>query len=338
MCRGKKGQKCKCQEKVENPTANFLPAYKKACQENGINPSNSIVTKVEEIINGGGDLNEIIVNDKLGEFGARALATALRLSTKEGKGMPILKSLRILEGELGDEGVRNLVKFIIETNNSSLKLIEFLNCDIGPLGCEFISRIFEPSLPCNMEILTLDYNNFGNEGLSNLVTYLPLNSTLTHLSLAYCGIDEFGIKYLGDLITKSTTLEKLILMGNPIKDEGVENLCSFLKDNSNIEEVNINNVEFGQSEDTVNKLIYLLENNKNIVMYQCKYNFITEKNFENIVNTLKDPKNEHIYQFNVDEKYPKELFEIYYKALKGRKYKKRKKGKGKGKGKNSKKK
>ena len=86
--------------------------------------------------------------------------------------MPILKFLRIWEGELGDEGVRDIVNFIIQTNNSSVKLIEFLNGNIGPLGCEFISRIFEPNLPCTMKILTLDYNNFGNEGLSNLLIYL----------------------------------------------------------------------------------------------------------------------------------------------------------------------
>ena len=64
-----------------------------------------------------------------------------------------------------------------------------------------------------------------------------------------------------------------------------------------------------------------------IVMVQCKFNFITVKNFETIVKTLKDPKNKHIYQFNVDEKYPKELFDAYFKALKGRKYKKRRKKK-----------
>ena len=129
-----------------------------------------MVTKVEEIINEGDDLNEIIINEKLGEFGAKALAIALHCLIKGEKGMPLLKSLRILEGELGDEGVRNLTKAIIETNNSSIKLIEFLNCNIGPLGCEFISRIFEPSLPCSIEILNLDYNNFGNGGLSNLLT------------------------------------------------------------------------------------------------------------------------------------------------------------------------
>ena len=132
-------------------------------------------------------------------------------------------------------------------------------------------------MPCSLETLTLDYNTFGNEGLNNLVKYLPLNSTLKNLSLAYCDINEKGVQYLGDLITKSPSLEKLILMGNPIKDEGVSDLCSFLKDNQNIEEVNINNVEFGLSEDTINKLIYLVENNKNIVIYQCKLFYYGEK-------------------------------------------------------------
>ena len=336
MCskKGKKGKgKGKSKEKVDNPTANFLPAYEKACKENGVTPSKSLVTKVEQIMNEGEDLNEILVNEKLGELGARALAITLRCSTEGEKGVPILKTLRILEGELGDEGIRNLVKFLIETNNSSIKIMEFLNCNINPLGCEFISRIFEPSLPCSLETLTLDYNTFGNESLNNLVKYLPLNSTLKNLSLAYCDINEKGVRYLGDLITKSPSLEKLILMGNPIKDEGVSDLFSFFKDNKNIEEVNINNVEFGLNEDTINKLIYLVENNKNIVIYHCKFNFITVKNFESIVNTLKDPNNKHIYQFNVDERYPKELFDDYFKALKGRKYKKNKKGKEKGKGK-----
>ena len=65
--------------------------------------------------------------------------------------------MRIWEGELGDEGVRNIFKFKIEINKTSLKLKEFLNCNIVSLGCKFISRIFEPPLHCTIGILTLDY-------------------------------------------------------------------------------------------------------------------------------------------------------------------------------------
>ena len=327
---GKKGKKGKGQEDEDNPTENFLPAYKKACRESEVTPAKTLVNKIEEIMDEGEDLNEILVNERIGEFGARALATALRRSTKGEKGMPILKSLRIWEGELGDEGVRDIVNFIIQTNNSSLKLIEFLNCNIGPLGCEFISRIFEPSLPCTMEILTLDYNNFGNEGLSNLLTYLPYNNTLTYLSLSYCGIDDKGIQFFDSLIPKTQTLEKLILMGNPIKDEGVLTLCEFLKENTSIEEVNVNNVGFGKSEETIEKLTQLMQINKGLVIYNVKFNLITEENFKKIVEILTDKeKGGHVYQFNVDEKYSKELFTTFFNAMKKRKYKKKKKGKGK---------
>ena len=92
-------------------------------------------------------------------------------------------------------------------------MIELLNCNIGPLGCEFISRIFEPSLPCTMEILTLDYNNFGNEGLSNLLTYLPLNAILIYLSLSYCGIDEKGIQYFWGFHYQNHKFRKINING-----------------------------------------------------------------------------------------------------------------------------
>ena len=100
-------------------------------------------------------LKYILLNERVGEFGLRALSLTLKRSTKDNKGIPILKSLRIWEGEIEDEGIRTIHQFIIETNNSSLNLIELLNDNIASLECEFISRIFESSLPCNIQILTL---------------------------------------------------------------------------------------------------------------------------------------------------------------------------------------
>lgn len=324
----KKGKK-KGQEDEDNPTENFFTLYKRAGKEFETVPSATLLTKVEECLDEGEDLSEILIPEKIGEFGCRALCKALSLSSKDGKGMPTLKSLRIWEGEIGDEGARAIHQFIINTNNASIALIELLNCNIGPLGCEFLSRVFEPSLPGNIQFLTLDYNLFGNDGLSNLLTYLPVNATLTYLSLAYCGIDEKGVQFFEKYITSTKVLEKLVLMGNPLKDEGVNYLCSYLLYNESVEEININNVSFGQSEDTINKLTYLLENNKNILIYHCKFNLITEKNFLNIIQSLKSENGKHIYQFNADEKYSKETFDMYFKAMKGRKLRKKKKKGGK---------
>ena len=46
----KKGKKGKGQEDEDNPTENFLPAYRKACRENEVTPSKSLVSKIEEIM------------------------------------------------------------------------------------------------------------------------------------------------------------------------------------------------------------------------------------------------------------------------------------------------
>ena len=46
-----------------NPTENFLPAYKKACRENEVTPAKSLLAKIEEIMEDGDDLNEIYMNN-----------------------------------------------------------------------------------------------------------------------------------------------------------------------------------------------------------------------------------------------------------------------------------
>jgi hypothetical protein len=81
-------------------------------------------------------LKYILLNERVGEFGLRALLLTLKRSTKDNKGIPILKSLRILEVEIEDEGIRTIHQFKKETNNSSLNLIELLNDNIASLECE----------------------------------------------------------------------------------------------------------------------------------------------------------------------------------------------------------
>ena len=164
--------------------------------------------------------------------------------------MPILKSLRICEREIGDEGIRTIHQFIIETNNSLLNLIELLNDNIDLLGCEFISRIYEPSFPCNFKILTLDYNRFGNEGLNNLMNYLPTNTTFTYLSLNYCDINEREFHFLKNILNILKLQKQKINLGNPIKEENNKCMYQFIQYNS-IEELNIKNANFSVDEEII---------------------------------------------------------------------------------------
>ena len=88
--KGKKG-KGKGNEDEENPTENFFGLYKRCCKEFETVPSATLLNKTEECLDEGEDLQEILINEKIGEFDARALCKALQNSTKDAKGIKCLK-------------------------------------------------------------------------------------------------------------------------------------------------------------------------------------------------------------------------------------------------------
>jgi hypothetical protein len=56
-----------------------------------------------------------------------------------------------------------------ETGSFSITLIELLNCRITVIGCSYLGKIMDIKKIFNLQYLTLNYNNIGNEGLSNLM-------------------------------------------------------------------------------------------------------------------------------------------------------------------------
>jgi len=56
--------------------------------------------------------------------------------------------------------------------------LEFLDADITPLGCEFLSAALHPTADVPLQILKLDHNAFGSEGLKNLAKGLACNKTI----------------------------------------------------------------------------------------------------------------------------------------------------------------
>ena len=193
--------------------------------------------------------------------------------------------MRIWDGDIGDEGVRAFYQFMNDTGNTSIQLVEFMNCNIGVLGCEFISRIF--SNPNKISILTLDYNTFGNDGLAQLMEKLKDSKNLNYLSLSYCNIDENGVKHFADYLSGTgISLEKLILQGNPLKNAGMAQLINIIYDNTSLEEINLNNVLFGNSIETMQSLVSLMKNNLTLLAYSMKFNFITDQGKNKILRKI----------------------------------------------------
>jgi len=54
--------------------------------------------------------------------------------------------------------------------------LELLDCKVSPLGCEFLGKLFHPSVTTNtITILKLDHNPIGSEGVANLAEGLANN-------------------------------------------------------------------------------------------------------------------------------------------------------------------
>lgn len=75
---GPKKQAAKQGEEEDNSTRDFFNYYKKYCKELEVPVFKPLENKITELMEEGLHLNEILINDKIGEFGARALFNALK--------------------------------------------------------------------------------------------------------------------------------------------------------------------------------------------------------------------------------------------------------------------
>ena len=81
------------------------------------------------------------------------------------------------------------VKQYLETG-TKVEFLELLDNGITYRGCEHIAKALHPKNPTEIQVLKLDHNQFGSEGMAYLAEGLAVNPTLRLLSLTYCGIDE----------------------------------------------------------------------------------------------------------------------------------------------------
>ena len=67
--------------------------------------------------------------------------------------------------------------------------LELLDNKISALGCEFIARALHPKMNPTIQVLKLDHNQFGSQGVINLSQSLAINPHMKILSLTYCNIE-----------------------------------------------------------------------------------------------------------------------------------------------------
>lgn len=325
----KKGAK---DEEEDTSTLDLLTLYKKYCKHAGIPHSKSLEKNINEKIDEGLDLPELLIDEKIGEDGAIELCRALKTTNKE-EGYKHLQSIRVWEGNIGNQGLRAFYLYMVEKKNYKISTLEFINCLIGELGCEFISRMLNPTGSHNIKFLTLDYNNFGNKGMKQLCINMKFNVSLNFVSLNYCGITEEGVPYLKQIFeNENSSIEKFSIQGNHIGNKGMAEFMNTLSDKEMIplEDLNVSNTKIGNDEAFINSFIGMLNGNKTIHTINVKYNVISGDEFKKLIECLlaqKSKDDKHIYQIPIDEVYEQSDFKQYFDILKSRKKPKKKKPK-----------
>ena len=126
--------------------------------------------------------------------------------------------------------------------NEKCVLLELMNCEITPLGCEFLLSPLnpDPMMGSKLEVLKLDYNNgIGNAGIKILAENLCKNKSLLILSLAYCGITgaEGGRILMEIMIYQQSGLQLINLSGNQFDNEGIVEVFKGLAANKSLNNV-----------------------------------------------------------------------------------------------------
>ena len=93
-------------------------------------------------------------------------------------------SIRLWRSKCEDEGVRILVKFLLQAK--TVAVFELLDAQVTKIGCEMISKALLGQHSINLLVLKLDHNPIGSEGLKILAQGISQNKQLTSVSLTFC--------------------------------------------------------------------------------------------------------------------------------------------------------
>ena len=226
-----------------------------------------------------------------------------------GDSLPNLYTFYYEGNYLPTDEIQNLVKNML--NNNSLTYLYLPNNQIGDDSLEILAFLLSKNY--NIHTLDLSYNKFTSKGIKNLCNgIVSKDSRLIELSLSNNNLDETSLTYLSDAINKSEQLYCLDLSYNNFskgdcgkiicdiikRDAKLKNLnltaCHLglktkeifaaLENNQTITYIDLSVNDIGNNTEMFKALAKMLQKNMNIKYLYLDTNYITDKDFDIIIN------------------------------------------------------
>ena len=226
-----------------------------------------------------------------------------------GDALPNLYTFYYEGNYLPTDEIQNLVKNML--NNNSLTYLYLPNNQIGDDSLEILAFLLSKNY--NIHTLDLSYNKFTSKGVKNLCNgIVSKDSRLIELSLSNNNLDETSLTYLSDAINKSEQLYCVDLSYNNFskgdcgkiicdiikRDAKLKNLnltaCHLglktkeifaaLENNQTITYIDLSVNDIGNNTEMFKALAKMLQKNMNIKYLYLDTNYITDKDFDIIIN------------------------------------------------------
>ena len=210
---------------------------------------------------------------------------------------------------LPTDEIQNFVKNIL--NNRSLTYLYLQNNQIDDDSLEIISFLLTKNY--NIHTLNLNYNKFTSKGIESLCNGLKSKDcNIIELSLANNNLDQNSLNFLYDVISSNSNLCCLDLSYNNfskgncgqiicnIINEGqklkninltachlglkTKNVFNSLEKNTTITYIDLSVNDIGNNTEIFKALAKMMESNKSIKYLYLDTNYITDKDFEIIIN------------------------------------------------------
>jgi len=247
----------------------------------------------------------------------------------------ILKSLCFWKAGIGDEGAIQLAQCVSEL--PALEKLDFQACHIGPIGCKAIGEAVSKNcvLYRSLQYLTLDFNEFGDDGAKQLSSGFSQNdNSIKKLSMAHCNLGRHSANHLYSMIKVCIAMEELCLAHNELEEEGVRIIIkgvSHLHMKSHaLNFIDMSSVSLGQGESSQKAIVDLCQiyrNYEHLSGLDLQGNQISNKQAELLASMVRGSIHIKVFKLsiNISPLIMKELFECLASRVK----KKKKKGKGK---------
>ncbi|OMJ81006.1 hypothetical protein SteCoe_18619 [Stentor coeruleus] len=194
-----------------------------------------------------------------------------------------IKELYLGSNSFQEPGLQTFINTIPELTN--LKVLSLGLSHINDILCTNFAGSLLAMTECSLEILYLNGNEIGDEGLLSLI--VAMNSDKVHIKTLHLGDNEFtsvGVKLIADFLETDKDLRRLYLNDNQIDLEGCSDISDGLCVNDTLKFLCLGNC--GLNDEGFKHILSSLSVNRSLETLHIWNNSITDLTAEMMLEVL----------------------------------------------------